>query len=177
MPTYKNDLVSRMSKQSHRGLHEYVSPFIECDFCGGMFDRKFHRFCPNCIEKAENAKEFQLAQKKAEQQANLVKFLNTVTTANQLEYPIETVEPLYEVAVREIFALHAEELGYTILKSMIGFPDYILELKGEVIRAEAELRSSNFKKHKHDPDGCDLIICWKHDWKDCPLPVLALESF
>jgi len=28
----------------------------------------------------------------------------------------------------------------------------------------------------HDVDGCDLIVCWSHNWPDCPLEVLALEN-
>lgn len=23
---------------------------------------------------------------------------------------------------------------------------------------------------------CDLIICWRHNWRECPLEVLALKS-
>jgi len=38
------------------------------------------------------------------------------------------------------------------------------------------LRSSDFKAHKHPVNGCDLIICWEHDWKDCPLEVLELKK-
>ena len=47
------------------------------------------------------------------------------------------------------------------------------------ITVEFELYSSNFVKHKHDPSKCDLIICWKHDWKECPnnIDVIELEYF
>ena len=43
------------------------------------------------------------------------------------------------------------------------------------ITIEFELYSSNFVKHKHDPDKCDLIICWKHDWMECPKNIDILE--
>jgi len=47
------------------------------------------------------------------------------------------------------------------------------------ITVEFELYSSNFVEHKHDPNKCDLIICWRHDWKECPnnIDVFELEYF
>lgn len=47
------------------------------------------------------------------------------------------------------------------------------------ITIEFELRSRNFVKHGHDPEKCDLIVCWKHDWKKCPnnIDVFELNSF
>jgi hypothetical protein len=61
-----------------------------------------------------------------------------------------------------------------------GFPDCVGRRfvgKGwERISIEFEFRSSNFVQHRHDPSKCDLIICWEHDWKDCPLEVIELKS-
>lgn len=61
-----------------------------------------------------------------------------------------------------------------------GYPDCIgrrFSGKGwERLRIEFEFRSSNFKAHRHDQNECDLIICWEHDWKDCPLEVIALRD-
>jgi len=39
--------------------------------------------------------------------------------------------------------------------------------------------SSNFKKHGHNEKRCNLIVCWKHDWGDCPstIDVLELKHF
>jgi len=25
-------------------------------------------------------------------------------------------------------------------------------------------------------DGCDGIVCWKHNWKECPLEVIELKK-
>jgi hypothetical protein len=44
------------------------------------------------------------------------------------------------------------------------------------VRIEFEFCSSNFREHGHDPAGCDLIVCWEHDWPDCPLEVIELRS-
>src|SRR5262249_33464405 len=44
------------------------------------------------------------------------------------------------------------------------------------VRIEFEFVSSNFRDHGHDPAGCDLIVCWAHDWAECPLEVIELRS-
>jgi hypothetical protein len=49
-------------------------------------------------------------------------------------------------------------------------------LKWRRITIEFELKSSNFKAHGHDPTLCDLIVCWLHDWPDCPIEVIELKS-
>ena len=28
----------------------------------------------------------------------------------------------------------------------------------------------------NDPSECDLIVCWEHDWKECPIDVIELKS-
>jgi hypothetical protein len=28
----------------------------------------------------------------------------------------------------------------------------------------------------HEARDCDLIVCWKHNWEDCPLEVLELSK-
>jgi predicted transport protein len=41
---------------------------------------------------------------------------------------------------------------------------------------EFEFKSSGFKAHGHNPKECDIIICWDHDWPDCPIEVLELHE-
>jgi len=43
------------------------------------------------------------------------------------------------------------------------------------VRIEFEYESRNFLAHMHPVAGCDLIVCWNHNWKDCPLEVLELK--
>jgi hypothetical protein len=31
-------------------------------------------------------------------------------------------------------------------------------------------------KHGHRVEGCDMIVCWKHNWPECPLEVLELSK-
>jgi hypothetical protein len=84
--------------------------------------------------------------------------------------------PKNEMNVREVFAQRAGRLGYRILESRIPFPDYILESGRKRILAEAEFRTSDFLRHKHDLTRCDLIVVWEHDLGYMPVPVLELKT-
>jgi len=84
--------------------------------------------------------------------------------------------PRNEMNVREVFAQRAARLGYRILESRIAFPDYILGAGRRRILAEAEFRTSDFLRHKHDLTRCDLIVVWEHDLPYMPVPVLELKS-
>jgi hypothetical protein len=44
------------------------------------------------------------------------------------------------------------------------------------LRIKFEHRSRNFRAHHHGPAACDLIVCWHHDWAECPLEVLELSE-
>jgi hypothetical protein len=46
----------------------------------------------------------------------------------------------------------------------------------ERVRIEFEYHSRSFRDHGHDQAGCDLVVCWEHDWPDCPVEVLELRS-
>jgi hypothetical protein len=85
-------------------------------------------------------------------------------------------KPVNEMGVVSLFAQYAQSLGYVIMGIQAAFPDAIVyEIKTDrMLRVEFEYVSKNFHRHKHDPAGCDLIICWEHDWKECPLPVMQL---
>jgi hypothetical protein len=40
---------------------------------------------------------------------------------------------------------------------------------------EFEFESISFRNHKHDPEGCDIIVCWRHNWMGCPKKLVAVE--
>jgi hypothetical protein len=74
------------------------------------------------------------------------------------------------------------ELGYVVEIVKSGFPD--CEAKRQVrgktgmwqrVRIEFEYKSRNFRSHGHDPDQCDVIVCWEDNWEDCPLEVVELK--
>jgi hypothetical protein len=44
------------------------------------------------------------------------------------------------------------------------------------VRIEFEFSSRNFLVHGHDLAGYDLIVCWEHNWPECPLEIVELRS-
>jgi hypothetical protein len=91
--------------------------------------------------------------------------------------------PVNEQGVVYLFGLVSLELGFLIESIRTDFPDCegkrCLNAEGtrwQHVRIEFEYKSSNFIEHGHDPNGCDLIVCWVHDLADSPLEVLELKS-
>jgi hypothetical protein len=88
--------------------------------------------------------------------------------------------PTNEDGVLFLFGVVAADLGFRIERVQRGFPD--VEAKREVAPGVWELQlwelewlSRNFKEHGHDPKGCRGIICWKHNWPDCPEGLEVIE--
>lgn len=88
--------------------------------------------------------------------------------------------PTSENGVIYLFGMVAGELGFVLEGLGTGFPDAEVKRRDSRgwrrARVEFEHRSRNFHQHGHDPAGCDLIICWEHNWPDCPVEVLELKS-
>lgn len=85
--------------------------------------------------------------------------------------------PRSEIQLREMFAPRLPEFGYRIVRSQEAFPDWLLlDEFGNYLYCEVEHRSRAFEAHAHDPGLCDLIVCWEHDWRDAPLPVIEVFS-
>lgn len=89
--------------------------------------------------------------------------------------------PINEQGVVFLFGMVCRELGYLVEAVQTGFPDcegkrQVDTRRWERVRVEFEFKSSNFLKHGHDPNLCDLIVCWEHDWLNCPLEVLELRK-
>ena len=91
---------------------------------------------------------------------------------------IKIYDRITETLVREVFFKFSEELGYQVISSRESFPDFILMMGDEVIRAEAEVLASNFYLHKHSEAECDLIICFKNDLaNEISLRILELDRY
>jgi len=89
--------------------------------------------------------------------------------------------PVNEQGVVFLFGMICRELGYVVEIVKQGFPD--CEAKRQVrpglwqrVRIEFEFRSRSFRLHGHDPDQCDVIVCWEDNWPDCPVEVLELKA-
>ena len=90
--------------------------------------------------------------------------------------------PTNEDGVIFLFGKIHQELGINVEAIQSAFPDAKGRRKvrkgWEDVWIEFEYKSSDFKVHDHDPKGCDIIVCWEHDWKECPpsLEVIELKS-
>jgi hypothetical protein len=89
--------------------------------------------------------------------------------------------PINENGVLYLFGTVSERLGFVVTLIQTGFPDCLaLRLvdvdRWQPVKIEFEYESRNFLKHMHDPSGCDIIVCWKHNWPECPLEVIELSK-
>ena len=100
--------------------------------------------------------------------------------------------PVNELGVVFLFGMMAERLGFVVEAIRPTFPDCVgkrrvgpaspgyagTNPKGiwASVRIEFEYESRNFRDHLHPAEGCDLIVCWEHNWLGCPLEVIALRE-
>jgi hypothetical protein len=89
-------------------------------------------------------------------------------------------EPVNELGVVFVFGMLARKLGFVVLHLQPAFPD--CEALRETIRGhwqrvriEFEFESRNFLRHRHKKNGCDMIICWRDNWPECPANIEVLE--
>jgi hypothetical protein len=91
-----------------------------------------------------------------------------------------TNAPVNELGVMVLFGMVAAGLGLQVESVQGKFPDCIARRqvapgKWQYLRIEFEYESKNFKLHGHDPKGCDMIVCWRHNWKECPAEIEVVE--
>ncbi|HEY2495947.1 MAG TPA: hypothetical protein VGK24_02660 [Candidatus Angelobacter sp.] len=41
---------------------------------------------------------------------------------------------------------------------------------------EVEVYSRNFAANGHDPKKCNVIVCWEHNWPECPVEIVELSK-
>ncbi|MGH9686684.1 MAG: homing endonuclease associated repeat-containing protein [Candidatus Acidiferrales bacterium] len=102
------------------------------------------------------------------------------TYGNPIDFRGLRHEPANEQGVVFLFGMVAKELGYLVEALQADYPD--CEAKRQVapgrwqrVRIEFEFESRNFRDHGHPPDGCDVIVCWRHNWPDCPERIEVVE--
>jgi hypothetical protein len=99
----------------------------------------------------------------------------------RIDLPILNYAPLNEKGVILLFGYYLQDLGISHVEEIkSGFPDAIaMQSIGngryKRIRIEFEYRSSSFLRHNHPVAECDVVVCWIHDWPDCPLEVIELS--
>jgi hypothetical protein len=89
--------------------------------------------------------------------------------------------PMNEMGVVFLFAHLCEKLRFSVDYITTYFPDCVAKQKlpnGKWRQRyiEFEYKSNDFVQHGHNIEDCDLIVCWEHNWKDCPVEVIALKE-
>jgi hypothetical protein len=91
--------------------------------------------------------------------------------------------PTNEQGVVLLFGKMAEQLGFFVVGLQSAFPDCLAMREitpgnWQPVTIEFEFLSRSFQIHRHKTDGCDIIVCWEHNWKECPknLEVIALRD-
>jgi hypothetical protein len=97
-----------------------------------------------------------------------------------MDLPGFLFEPTNEMGVVLLFGMLFWRLGFIIESAQIGYPDCRAKLEVEPGRwqdvgIEFELHSRHFLAHRHDPNRCDFIVCWIHNWKGCPPNLRVIE--
>ena len=73
------------------------------------------------------------------------------------------------------------DLGFVVMRIQEQLPDCeamrkIDDQHWQLVKIEFEKESRNFLRHGHLPSGCDLIVCWVHNWPECPVEVIELRT-
>jgi len=91
--------------------------------------------------------------------------------------------PINENGVIFLFGMVSYELGFSVEAIHNAYPDCeakrCIDRRGnrwQRVRIEFEYKSSHFRDHGHNSQNCDLIVCWKHDWADCPIEIIELKK-
>jgi len=99
----------------------------------------------------------------------------------KIDFPGLAHAPVEEHAVIYLFGVLAYKMGFEVEAFQNKGIDCEAKRKSkngrwQRVRIEFEFKSSNFEQHNHKASECDLIVCWKHDWPNCPLEFIELKK-
>ena len=105
---------------------------------------------------------------------------DTAIYGNPMNFHAMRHEPVNEQGVVLLFGMLAKELGYVVEAVQTGFPDceamrQVTPERWQRVRIEFEFESRNFRDHGHSSNGCDIIVCWRHNWDESPEQLEILE--
>src|SRR5258707_3773424 len=108
------------------------------------------------------------------------KLKDRATYGNPMHLQIFRKEPVNEQGIVLLFGMLAKDLGYMIEAVQKGFPDceamrQIAPDRWQGVNIEFEFESKNFHQHGHLANGCDVIVCWRHNWVECPKHIEVVE--
>ena len=98
-----------------------------------------------------------------------------------MELKVMRWAPTNEMGVVALFIEFRRALGFPIVEVIrTSFPDaavFQASTKGYVRKyIEFEFKSSRYKSHLKSKRKCHYVVCWEHDWKDCPVNVIELRD-
>jgi Homing endonuclease associated repeat len=95
-----------------------------------------------------------------------------------------TVRKLGKVPSMLEYELHGKYTTKPLVRHFGGWTHVAMGMMGYAREAQLEdewkdvleVAASSLKVAPPPVDGCDLIVCWKHNWPECPLEVLELKN-
>lgn len=85
--------------------------------------------------------------------------------------------PTNEMGVVFMFGAITNRIGWQMAYIDGKYPDAVaINRSGQRVKIEFEYHASSFVTHGHDPEFCDLVVCWKND-RHLPVKVLALSDY
>ena len=132
------------------------------------------------VSKQEHASNHDSASPVLPKKIRHVSLKDRVTYGNPTRFRGLRHEPVNEQGVVLLFGMLAKELGYLVESVQTGFPDceamrQITPERWQRVRIEFEFESRNFRDHGHPSTGCDVIVCWRHNWAECPENIEVVE--
>ena len=100
----------------------------------------------------------------------------------RINLPILSYAPLNEKGILLLFGHYMKKLGFSHVEEIrTGFPDVVAirsieKGKYQRVRVGFEFNSSSFLEKGYEVNECDLIVCWSHDWENCPIEVIELSK-
>jgi hypothetical protein len=100
---------------------------------------------------------------------------------SKIDVPGLTYAPINEQGVILLFGILSHDLKFSVERIRQEYPDAaVMDYREDPNRGikkdiEFEFLSSSFSKQKHAVEKCDIIVCWEHDWKNCPKEIEVIE--
>lgn len=110
----------------------------------------------------------------------VAKMIRKRVFGDKVQFKSLSCAPVNELGVVYLFGLLHDTFDFKIESIQAGFPDCIARRRlgpnrWEELRIEFEYESRSFLTHGHDTTGADMIVCWKHNWPECPKEIEIIE--
>jgi len=124
--------------------------------------------------RLEDGREIEITERSLEEIARLERFQTDLAEFKKEILPDYSLirSP---INVRELFVRIFDRLGFEILLSQDGFPNYVLLRNKKELSAHVVVNAREFQGLPQQPD---LLICWKNDrLRDETIEILELSRF